>query len=332
MVGSGWAGGQRSEVREAERGRVQWGWGAWVPARHRAGVPPQLERPCFCVPGPPSSCIVRPPACTSARGWRAGVRSWLGLTPPSPPHPPHPAQVVFLPSGPGGSGPTRGKDANMGLPAQMAARDDPTAEPPVEKQVGPVAMGSRPLPQPANQSGLQGWPSLLGDVLRFHMRAGRRETVRHALPLPLLGPRGRAAAPPSFTLSTCDVACWARPPAPAPTPHPHPHPAHVPITRLPLLLPPTFHPLCQEVAKKPYQFLLVNVLREYLERDLGVPTPFPLDKERLFDDFGERTASHPTPPPFHLIPPSKLQLPCACTLWPAGVAPHASPKCCMQCK
>ncbi|KAL4441265.1 hypothetical protein ABPG77_011502 [Micractinium sp. CCAP 211/92] len=83
-------------------------------------------------------------------------------------------EVVFLPSGPGGSGPTRGKDANMGLPAQMAARDDPTAEPPVEKQ---------------------------------------------------------------------------------------------------------------EVAKKPYQFLLVNVLREYLERDLGVPTPFPLDKERLFDDF-----------------------------------------------
>ncbi|KAL4419897.1 hypothetical protein ABPG75_006995 [Micractinium tetrahymenae] len=40
-----------------------------------------------------------------------------------------------------------------------------------------------------------------------------------------------------------------------------------------------------EVAKKPYQFLLVNVLREYLERDLGVPTPSPLDKERVFDDF-----------------------------------------------
>ncbi|KAL4452283.1 hypothetical protein ABPG75_007945 [Micractinium tetrahymenae] len=83
-------------------------------------------------------------------------------------------EVVFLPSGPGGNGPTRGKDANMGLPTQMVSRDDPTAEVPVEKQ---------------------------------------------------------------------------------------------------------------EVAKKPYQFLLVNVLREYLERDLGVPTPFPLDKERVFDDF-----------------------------------------------
>lgn len=43
----------------------------------------------------------------------------------------------------------------------------------------------------------------------------------------------------------------------------------------------------QEVAKKPYQFLLVNVLREYLQRDLYVPTPFPFDRERVFDDFGE---------------------------------------------
>jgi 5'-3' exoribonuclease 2 len=41
------------------------------------------------------------------------------------------------------------------------------------------------------------------------------------------------------------------------------------------------------VARKPYQFLLVNVLREYLERDLRVATPFPWDKERLYDDFGE---------------------------------------------
>jgi len=40
------------------------------------------------------------------------------------------------------------------------------------------------------------------------------------------------------------------------------------------------------VPKKPFQFLLVNVLREYLARDLGVPTPFPCDKERLYDDFG----------------------------------------------
>ncbi len=45
--------------------------------------------------------------------------------------------------------------------------------------------------------------------------------------------------------------------------------------------------LAQQVAKKPYQFLLVGVLREYLQRDLHVPTPFPFDKERIFDDFGE---------------------------------------------
>lgn len=51
-----------------------------------------------------------------------------------------PCQVVFLPSGPGGNGPTRGKDANMGLPAQMMARDDPTAEAPVEKQVCVVVL------------------------------------------------------------------------------------------------------------------------------------------------------------------------------------------------
>ena len=43
----------------------------------------------------------------------------------------------------------------------------------------------------------------------------------------------------------------------------------------------------QEVAKKPYQFLLVGVLREYLQKDLFVPTPFPFDRERVFDDFGE---------------------------------------------
>ena len=40
-----------------------------------------------------------------------------------------------------------------------------------------------------------------------------------------------------------------------------------------------------QIAKKPYQFLMVNVLREYLERELGVPTPFEMDKERLYDDF-----------------------------------------------
>ena len=43
-------------------------------------------------------------------------------------------EVVFLPSGPAGGRP-QGRDANMGLPAQMFARNDPTAEQPVEKQV-----------------------------------------------------------------------------------------------------------------------------------------------------------------------------------------------------
>ncbi|KAK2079216.1 hypothetical protein QBZ16_002907 [Prototheca wickerhamii] len=37
--------------------------------------------------------------------------------------------------------------------------------------------------------------------------------------------------------------------------------------------------------KKPYQFAMINVLREYLVLELSVPTPFHLDRERLFDDF-----------------------------------------------
>ena len=46
----------------------------------------------------------------------------------------------------------------------------------------------------------------------------------------------------------------------------------------------------QAIAKKPYQFLLVNVLREYLTLEFAVNTPFPLDVERIFDDFGAHHA------------------------------------------
>ena len=45
----------------------------------------------------------------------------------------------------------------------------------------------------------------------------------------------------------------------------------------------------QEVAKKPFQFLWVGRLREYLalefKQDQGMP--FKYDQERVFDDFGE---------------------------------------------
>ncbi len=41
-----------------------------------------------------------------------------------------------------------------------------------------------------------------------------------------------------------------------------------------------------QVARKPYQFLLVGVLREYLALELRVPNmPFPFDPERIYDDF-----------------------------------------------
>lgn len=46
------------------------------------------------------------------------------------------SQVVFLPGTAGNQGGPHGKDANMGLPAQMFSRNDPTAEQPVETQVG----------------------------------------------------------------------------------------------------------------------------------------------------------------------------------------------------
>lgn len=37
---------------------------------------------------------------------------------------------------------------------------------------------------------------------------------------------------------------------------------------------------------KPFQFLMVNILREYLAMELSVQTPFPFDAERVYDDFG----------------------------------------------
>ncbi|KAK9829481.1 hypothetical protein WJX72_006121 [[Myrmecia] bisecta] len=40
-----------------------------------------------------------------------------------------------------------------------------------------------------------------------------------------------------------------------------------------------------EIAKKPYQFLWIHILREYLALEFRVPTPFPFDQERIFDDF-----------------------------------------------
>ena len=49
----------------------------------------------------------------------------------------------------------------------------------------------------------------------------------------------------------------------------------------------TFERGAQElVARKPYQFLLISVLREYLALELRCPTPFPFDPERVYDDFG----------------------------------------------
>jgi len=41
-----------------------------------------------------------------------------------------------------------------------------------------------------------------------------------------------------------------------------------------------------EVAKKPFQFLSVLLLREYLALEFRIPhLPFPFDKERVLDDF-----------------------------------------------
>ena len=43
-----------------------------------------------------------------------------------------------------------------------------------------------------------------------------------------------------------------------------------------------------EVARKPYQFLMIPTLREYLALEFQTeePLPFPYDPERIIDDFG----------------------------------------------
>lgn len=48
-----------------------------------------------------------------------------------------------------------------------------------------------------------------------------------------------------------------------------------------------------EIAKKPYQFLWVSILREYLALEFKpeAPLSFEWDQERVYDDFG--TSSQP---------------------------------------
>ena len=42
----------------------------------------------------------------------------------------------------------------------------------------------------------------------------------------------------------------------------------------------------EQIAKKPYQFLLVSRLREYLALEFNMHAPFAIDPERIYDDFG----------------------------------------------
>ena len=42
----------------------------------------------------------------------------------------------------------------------------------------------------------------------------------------------------------------------------------------------------EQIAQKPYQFLLVSRLREYLALEFNVQASFPIDPERIYDDFG----------------------------------------------
>ena len=45
-----------------------------------------------------------------------------------------------------------------------------------------------------------------------------------------------------------------------------------------------------EIARKPYQFLMIPVLKEYLALEFQPeqPLPFTYDPERIIDDFGEQ--------------------------------------------
>lgn len=74
----------------------------------------------------------------------------------------------------------------------------------------------------------------------------------------------------------------------------------------------------EEIARKPYQFLLVNVLREYLAFELRTPLPFPYDPERVYDDFGGTLYRTASPQSVHsetscscFYPPRMVDLPSA---------------------
>jgi hypothetical protein len=50
---------------------------------------------------------------------------------------------------------------------------------------------------------------------------------------------------------------------------------------------PVVQPPKEEVARKPYQFLMISILREYLQWEFRVDIPgFKQDLERVIDDFG----------------------------------------------
>ena len=52
-------------------------------------------------------------------------------------------------------------------------------------------------------------------------------------------------------------------------------------------------PAKPDIERKPYQFLMVSTLREYLAFELRMETPFPWEAERAYDDFGETLNPRP---------------------------------------